>query len=862
MSFKMLRDSIMKATDKMSLEGPIIDAKGDSARKDIMRLIDELVHSFYITEKSYIKDGPRFDKKNEDTYTRIGESYCYLNELNSVIAAKLNTYISNNYGHLLKNYEDRVAEVIKSTCLKNVRESEKFKDISNVNNSNGKACFDGINILDKEINGIAIKRAVMYFKFFNNLSASRIKYVFFREHPVKSLNYPILGLGKDFADICYDLVDAMGQYYISLKQIPSYISKYCLLQELMFSFVYRQDNEFGVFLRFKYDEKKYIEISDKISKSIQDILVKDLEQKTINYKYFFVKVGHIIFSAYTQDVNIDIENKSDKKKNFTEAKGDFAENLLTQKRDSFIKFYNLFDAKKGDLYLEPLTYQLYDILWKVHGVIDITDKSRDHKVYQGKVECIKRTLVKFVRSYLSQGAEIYKTGSISYHSLYNMGAELFGVIDHKKKIYHPGIYTIIFKEPYISEVCERLERVNKAGKDNLEKNKKTLILAVPNILSEECNIQDIPMNDESDYKLENLIITLPPKIMLQLLHDFSAMVNSGTLYDNDGAYMIGFYKSGVFLAHIANMLLDFTKRRDVWLFNTKPYVATHPIHKDERWRGVKKIILIDDSIKTGFTYSLYESYVKRNAVDGKDGMVINLFSLFNYSYYKRLEVISQNNYACLWKIRKSQVNNDHLNCDWDYSTENKMSDLWKTVNYIEKDFDAILDAIEDKEKEVDLSFFLTNTDLLLTICVKFIDEILERRNKDNKEKKIFLYSPTSNGYVIMMMCLFLLRFVYGENVGIVDAGIKKSENNFLVVIDLSFVSGFTIMYNWSIDTGGEYIMREANNEEGKDKEGVDVEQVKKEFDLCEVVYCSCKSCVIHPCTRCNNFIYSLNPKNR
>jgi hypothetical protein len=152
--------------------------------------------------------------------------------------------------------------------------------------------------------------------------------------------------------------------------------------------------------------------------------------------------------------------------------------------------------------------------------------------------------------------------------------------------------------------------------------------------------------------------------------------------------------------------------------------------------------------------------------------------------------------------------------------------------------------------------------LLLTVSVSFVKEIIRRKALDdkkvNKVKKIHLYSPTANGYVIMMFCLFVLRYHYGEDVGIVHQGVEKDDENYLVAIDLSLVSGFTIMYNWSIETDGSYVMKEAKIEEENDKESVDMEQVKKHFDMCAVVYCSCKNCVSRPCDRCEGFIHSLN----
>lgn len=783
--------------------GSIISTKD---KKAIFQIIDLWVSCFYEIERRFKLEGLPFDQKDDETYSLIGKSFCYLNQINSVIASKINSFL----------------RYIRNECEK----------------GGGKPCCEV-----EEYDSL-----LRYFKFFNNLSASRIKFVFFKESPVKSLNYPILNISKKYADAAFDLVGYLNrdENKIRLSELSYRVSNYCLLQELMYSFVYRDDKKYGIFLRFDLLPDAYMSISKDLRACVEEFLD---DEKDNNLKYFFAKVSCVIFSYYVlnglslRESNDSVYSKDDLDDKVKKIRGliigDNLKELPLTKKMWYKSFYELFVLLEGDLYVEPITYQLYDILWKIHGMIDITDKSVNHNEYREKRRLIKKNVRAFVLNYLKMGEKMYNKKKLSFSDLYLMGSALFDenmMIDEESNGVSGGLNKLIFKEHSILDVEERMNRLR--GVEGIVKKEVYVGLD-----KNGDDIYDIESKEEDDFKLDNLIQRISTKNLLDLLYGFAVMVQDRKQLLGDGQYIVGFYKAGIFLAHIINLTKEIGERSGVWLFNTKPYVATHPIHTDDNIDGIYKIVLIDDSIKTGFTYSLYDSYLKRNAVsDGLGRMSVKLFALFDYKYYERLRVITNNDYYGLLGLRR------------DYGVikvrdDKEMSDNYQYgFKYKFKDVNEILNAIKDKEGAVDLSFFLTDTDALLSICFSFINEIADRLKKKQR-KKIVLYSPTPNGEVILLMCAFLLKTVYNETFEVAGVSYNKSEEDYLVALDLSLVTGFSIMYNWSL-------MKEVDYEMNED----DMEQMKTVFDMVAVVYCSCQRCVgvERKCNRCNGFVFSLN----
>ena len=84
-------------SDLFKAKSPInkghVSVIAEEEKKAIFQIIDLWVHCFYEIEKRFKYEGIQFDQKDKEAYSLIGESFCYLNQLNSVIASKLYLYL-------------------------------------------------------------------------------------------------------------------------------------------------------------------------------------------------------------------------------------------------------------------------------------------------------------------------------------------------------------------------------------------------------------------------------------------------------------------------------------------------------------------------------------------------------------------------------------------------------------------------------------------------------------------------------------------------------------------------------------------------------------------------------------------------
>jgi hypothetical protein len=734
-------------------------------RGHISELMAAWSYCFYKIETFYIKGQRPFSDDVDIAYSLIGESFCYLNEINSLITARL------------KYYKDMVEDQQDSGSVNGDLQSKEFEYL------------------------------IRYFKFFNNLLASKIKCFFFREVPILSSNHPFFNVDKDFSDVAYELVDVLMCKNIAYEKIRYLIANYCLLQEMMYAFVYHPYEWKGVFLRFKFDKMAFRELKQRI----ESHLLLSIEEH--NIKYFLSEIGSLMFGYYLQRYKgLGYEYTDDS----------------IQKPACYEDFYELSLSTKG-VFVEPLIYQLYDILWKLYGMVSVTDKPIEKEKYELKKNRLSNELRYFIEKYLEDADLMYKKGQVSFAKLYDMGRRIFSGIDgeceYRDDIKGPvlsllerekkgGIYFQILKDPKVAEVYDRLYKMRSLMGNIKPLPFKDVDANVDVSKQKDVVLQKLNSLSEGDFKVETLLVDFNAQEIVYVLGAFADMLKSQMQNCDKKCSIVGFYKSGVFLGHILNIFNN--RRDDVWQFSVKPYVATHPIHTDNKNDRDKRIILIDDSIKTGFTYSLYRTYIKRNKCDHNYN--IHLYSLFNYNYFTRLQGISRVDYMSLFDIfgpRQSVTLNSRISYYSDVITEVK----YKNIN-IE---DFVMAVCSDGE--VDLSYLLANTDVLLSISFKFIKDINEGK-KVLKRDRIVLYSPSTNGYVILMMCAFICKVVYGHDIIIAGPFFEKDESrDLLVAIDISMISGFSLMYNWKVMTKGRYV--KGDNEESC---------IEGEFDLVLSVY--------------------------
>jgi len=302
--------------------------------------------------------------------------------------------------------------------------------------------------------------------------------------------------------------------------------------------------------------------------------------------------------------------------------------------------------------------------------------------------------------------------------------------------------------------------------------------------------------------LKDLINKLSPNQLLSIFADGTdylyKRINSS---DSKKTCFVGVYASGVVLAHFYNLMTS--TRRPVWLFNVKPYVATHPIHDDNSLENedIDEIVLFDESIKTGYTFSLYNLYLQRNMKYYSDKVF--MISLFDYDEYQKVPNLKKSGYNSIYTFKKSESEiNLHKNLALDKISKRNIEQKYvdALICYEKKDVSNIIDKIlidSKNKKRVDLSFLLTDTDSVFTICDKFSSVIIEKIQKSERNE-VQLFAPLLNAEILAFVTALILKIKHGVNVHVFSGSIcsEIKHESFLVGIDLSFSSGFTMAYNW------------------------------------------------------------------
>jgi len=314
---------------------------------------------------------------------------------------------------------------------------------------------------------------------------------------------------------------------------------------------------------------------------------------------------------------------------------------------------------------------------------------------------------------------------------------------------------------------------------------------------------------EKGFKLEHIIEKLDIREILSLVNLYSTLIPKH-LINNDKCEYIGFYKSGVILGHLINILNGTNK--PIWLFKSKPYVATHPIHIDENNNSFNNIIIFDESIKTGFTYSLYESYLTRNLPNSN--LTKYIISLFNFQSYIKIELNKELNSRSLFKLNENNIptNTDEINFLQQFNKEIENIDIntGNIKDVLEHEIIEKIIHVENNAKRINLTYLISNTKALFTICNIFADKICSS-NTTNKD--IYLFTASTDGEVLILVTALLLKNKKCKNLYLTSPPASFT-NTFSVGIDMSYMSGFSLKYTWSIMRHGSY--KKNNNDYEKE----------------------------------------------
>lgn len=626
------------------------------------------------------------------------------------------------------------------------------------------------------------KKLAQFWRFFNSLIASKIKHFFFRELPVSNTNIPDLDLDFEIAHSTYLLIKLLDKFFRGDKSVITKLEvvscKSFFYQSLYYSFLYNDVKNEGCFLRFKYDGNTFKEIkSGLIEKKLKDFDVQRGNEETL--RLFTSNYLCYLMSYYYNQ----------------------KEELL--KPACYKKLYKKI-REKSDFYFEPFTYYLGDIIWKLDGMIQSDDEylnAEKKNVYEQELIAKVKT---FIKSFLDIAQKSYDNRNIHYGRFYEIEAAF---ID--------DIYKLLLPEKSSKELDTYFDIFEKVSS-----SRQPLLFLCGRDSDRINNLNDIisklAQRGEKTLKLEYILSILNIDEIISLLSAYSYLFLNEEIDGNrkDIAF-VGFYKAGVFLAHIINLAFG-TKHR-VWLFKTKPYVAVHPIHEDKIYDEILNIFLFDESIKTAFTYSLYESYLKRNLY--LSSFRIKLYPIFDFVRYKK--VVENIEYFPLFRLNEKFIPINFQELEYLSKTIKKLKFNFKNnKNGIIKEnlkVDTIIAKLLEENKrykkdklvkydkyKFDFTCLLANTDLVFNICYSFAQKITKLESK-----KICMYAPSGEGEVLLLLTAFIVKLLDSNKElylqpSYIDVKNIIKKNISFVAIDLSIISGFSLAYNWSILKEGMY----------------------------------------------------------
>ncbi len=670
--------------------------------------------------------------------------------------------------YLEKTYKDRIIDLSNIDFLLKIGKSVYI--LNTINSILIANIEKNVNNIEKNLdNKEELNNLTKFWRFFNSLIASKVKHFFFRELPVVNINYPFLDLDFELADSAYKIISLsakiLKQNKNNLDKLAALLFKNFFYQSLYYAFIYNLHENRGAFLRFKYNKKHFLNISKQLSKLIRFNSEENLRLFTSNYLCWLV-------TYYLDQKNIKLEDIEKPK-----------------------CYQFLFEKIKDDnLFLEPFTYHLADIIWKLDGMIQDDDEVVENSSNQNDLIQIVN---KFINHFLKEADKVYRYNRINFYNFYRIESNFV-----------KDIYDLLLPEKKREDITKCFLNLNqrKSFSKKLQKEHEKI-----------CDLFELISNlrtrGEKGLKLESLLEDIDINIFISLVSAFAKLIVEN-LFDKKIAF-VGFYKSGVFLAHLINWI--FGTNHFIWLFKTKPYVATHPIHEEDTKKiFTSKILLFDESIKTAFTYSLYESYLKRNLFTHNHA--IKLYSLFDFTKYKKIIKLD---YTSLYQLDKDLFPINRNILEVLTKTTNKLNFSLDQISRTSKEqMNIIIKEIAHKFKKdhkFDFTYLLTNSFVSWQIAYLFAEKILNYLSVSTQNvstqnvstKKIYIFSPSGEGEILSLLTTFILKLLNSDlKICFLDKGEvinwPLSQDDYLIAIDLSLITGFSLAYNWSIAKEGKY----------------------------------------------------------
>jgi len=429
--------------------------------------------------------------------------------------------------------------------------------------------------------------------------------------------------------------------------------------------------------------------------------------------------------------------------------------------------------------IEPLSYYLAYKIWKFSKMIRSTLEFKDLKERENyKIEFYKK-IHDYISYSLDNIQQFYgkKINNLQYFS--NMAKIDFKILDDIMK----DILKDYQQEDYNYEKYYKNE--------NFYFNEE-----------KEFDIGDIlkfTINNKSYEKYKFYRVLENNKVTVE---DITALCealisNEKTLKDYD---LIAMARGGILPAHIINVIKKLNKV--VYIFSSYPYISILP---RTLFSKSHRVIVIDESIKSGFSFKLFAIYKKR-LLSYKTSSFDEI--KFNYKLFSFVDFIDFNSDKSMYNLKKiadikveKEENDKEILKIQNTKTIKlfKLFDWKKYFNYLEQIIEPKkLKEIVKINNRLDVTRLLSLSDYYFYIGSQFAKYVF----KNKKSNNIILFSTTDEGRGLCFATAFALKSLYpDEELNIVlDPSVAiKNKKEGIFFIDMTIDSMFTINRSFELD---------------------------------------------------------------
>ena len=517
-----------------------------------------------------------------------------------------------------------------------------------------------------------------------------------------------------------------------LKNYKYFVFRYFYLLKLFYAFVYDSYRDEGVFLHFQYDKKIY-------EQCMQELADPDTMTTEISLREYIHNLMPCLCGLYLQNMGL-LEKH-------------IQEHSVREMFSAFVRAHNA----GLDIRVEPLTWHLADTLLKIDGLIQdsLEFVSKEHRA--ANEHLLVQKVKDFIQTFLQMGKRLYDTDRMQDEDVYELEVQfLYDFVDQSMRL--------PLDKDTSQGIMKQLSHIfpghlsSPAQKENASEAHEDLREKIQGKLGR---------FDEKSLKVEDILEKLNFEEIRVLLRDYAALRPA-----------IDPKKD--FLIHMFNIYHK--QELPVWMFKAFPYIHIHPLHQDSMKNTGGRALVFDESVKTRFTYSLFKAFIDRNAFHSFDSYEI--FTLFAHQEYLPVET-----YKRPWVQALMQVDQGGIKYTRPAHAPAPICLDWQASDLVRK-APEIRDALVvhcDGIKRYDLTYLMANTRSALAVA-EYVAQMIIEEGHD----RVFLFAPSAVGRVLSLCVGYVLK---REKINVVY-DVKNRNECHKVLIDMSFVTGFTAKHEW------------------------------------------------------------------